>query len=517
MPASSLVNSQSSELIRRSTQEAPSLSSLSSSAIETTLGSASSQHYHTPALPLSSACESTAVVEEAGDTQSSGQDALLNYMPPTGRSTSIQFDSTDVPTRSIASSGEVMSKAIPHVPEPINGLEKPLTPLIPSMQLSSPSQNAPSSPICLVLPSEATIEDNNPFTGSNSQQRHNNTNTTVLSEGDEEFKGEVKSQASKNHSKKENIQPKPRVEARTLKPGDFESKLKSHEASSNLSKGSPNHPSISSQNRSAKKIRTPFRSPLFSKTLTGNQQQPSIDDPPRRTLQTNLSSVLQSSRDTSELKKRGALSKIKGTGTTAARAAFKSPLHSNTGAGGAQKVVAGAVSSSHIGKPAPRNDPAQTHLQLLRRAVKIKESGEDEKLQELVGKWREVAKEVAWELWGLVKEGNVDEGADSRINAGSDVGGGFGPLVKNGQDHSWDAPESDGSRVNWGWDDAGEEADASTEFVGASDEMEEKNTEDEEEPKAEERSMGTMLRQLGIAQETLGWDEEEGDFTESVV
>jgi hypothetical protein len=26
--------------------------------------------------------------------------------------------------------------------------------------------------------------------------------------------------------------------------------------------------------------------------------------------------------------------------------------------------------------------------------------------------------------------------------------------------------------------------------------------------------MGAMLRQLGIAQETLGWDEEEGDFTE---
>jgi hypothetical protein len=133
--------------------------------------------------------------------------------------------------------------------------------------------------------------------------------------------------------------------------------------------------------------------------------------------------------------------------------------------------------------------------------MKIKESGEDEKLETLVGKWRGVAKEVAWELWEVVKEGNFGEGIDCRVSAGLGAGGGFGPFGSgNGEDSQ---------QKDWGWA-AGSEEDATE----GPNKGKAKEDEDDDGPRVEERSMGAMLRQLGIAQETLAWDEEEGDFIE---
>jgi hypothetical protein len=163
---------------------------------------------------------------------------------------------------------------------------------------------------------------------------------------------------------------------------------------------------------------------------------------------------------------------------------------------------------ANVGLPSmlrtPQSQSLQQRLQLLRRAMKIKESGEDEKLEELTRKWKDVAKQVAWELWDIVKDGNVEESPDT-YRRGLSGPGGFG--YGAGSDG-----RIDGMDKNWGWDDPEEESKRRQE----KDKQEGKDAEEEgEETKTEQRTMGVMLRQLGIANETLGWDEQNEDFLDT--
>lgn len=473
---------------------------------------------------------SDAISEPAYDAQVTGsidigEPALLgdnglhhDYIQSTGHDLRIQ---TDASGNCLAKRSSTTSETTPQLSTPADVPNQILTPSNPIIESSDPLSLVPSSPFDSTA--NARVENTNPFSNSGSQQAAANIKGAVPGNSGGDIVGKVELPNVKSSTKKENIYPKREADIKPSKAEDTKSNLKSHEASSNLSKASPNHPSIPSQTRSAKKIRTPFRSPLFNKTLASNQQQLSSDGPPSRAIQNNLSSALQLAKVTPELKKRGALSRIKGTGTTAARAAFKSPIHPGKMTSGLPKPTANVPSSSRKSTTTSRNDTAQNRLQLLRRAVMIKESGEDEKLEVLVVKWKEVAKEVAWELWGLVKEGNIGEGGDSRSLTGPQAGAGDRTLNPFGGNAMWGGSGFDAEmsgrndgQSNWGWDDAGEEGDGAAEFAGASDGMEEAGAPEDEDvdTKVEERSMGAMLRQLGIAEETLGWDEEEGDFKE---
>lgn len=60
---------------------------------------------------------------------------------------------------------------------------------------------------------------------------------------------------------------------------------------------------------------------------------------------------------------------------------------------------------------------------------------------------------------------------------------------------------------NWGWDDKNSAA-----GVEMEEGREDMQVDKEEGRPSESHSLGTMLRRLGIDPETLGWDEEEGDF-----
>jgi len=390
---------------------------------------------------------------------------------------------------------------------PISDLQPPLEARQPEGWATPPKSFVPaSSPLSKIASSsplsspKLTPKDDNSFVDSSGQANTTNEGDTCPSEQATTRQRTTESEKSpqplrlSTESVKENRHPRNKVR-------DSNASLKTYEASSNLSKSSPNHPTASSQSRSTKKIRTAFRSPLFNKTLGGSGDITALF------AKDGLRSDLESASGGVSLKKRGPVARIKGTGTTAARAAFKSPLRTGTGA---PKPETNAPSSSR--KAFPRNDPLRDRLQLLRRAVKIKESKEDEKLEGLVRKWREVAREVAWELWGFVKEGSVGEGSESHFNTGPGGAGGFGSFG-NGWDNSGFG--DDGAKKNWGWDTGGE-GDTTGEsrdtlYGRGSDTHDE---EGEEERKVEERTMGTMLRQLGIAEETLGWDEGEGDFTE---
>lgn len=161
--------------------------------------------------------------------------------------------------------------------------------------------------------------------------------------------------------------------------------------------------------------------------------------------------------------------------TPRASAQFKSPLSAVTtpGVGNRRR----AVSAS------PNVQALQLRLQNLKRAIKIRHGGEGEVLEGLTKKWTDVAREVAWEVWSVVKD-NVQDVAK--------LGGGRGAL-----------------QSNWGWaNDENKDAVAGAEKLNG----ETETLSEEDEPPVPEDTMSVMLRKMGIDPSTLGWDEDEGEF-----
>lgn len=146
----------------------------------------------------------------------------------------------------------------------------------------------------------------------------------------------------------------------------------------------------------------------------------------------------------------------------------------------------------------PTIQELERKLQILRRAHKVKQDGDEVTLKRLVHKWTEAGREVAWEVWDLVKE-NTSEDQSGQMSKGS-CSNGWG----------WDEKPSDKKVGNWGWDDAK----GSTEDLCDVD-VEEKDKDigiDEGDEEKRRDTLGTMLMQLGIAPETLGWNAEEEAF-----
>jgi len=161
--------------------------------------------------------------------------------------------------------------------------------------------------------------------------------------------------------------------------------------------------------------------------------------------------------------------------TPRASAQFKSPLTAVAASSAGYRKR--AVSAS------PNVQALQLRLQTLKRAVKIRNDGEGEKLERLAQKWTNVAREAAWEVWSVVKD-NVQDVAK--------LGGGRGVLPSN-----------------WGWADE-EKGGGAAGAERLSGEVEMLSEEDE--PPIPEDTISMMLRKMGIDPGTLGWDEDEGEF-----
>ncbi|KAJ7638542.1 hypothetical protein FB45DRAFT_1054814 [Roridomyces roridus] len=193
----------------------------------------------------------------------------------------------------------------------------------------------------------------------------------------------------------------------------------------------PKRPTLQSQKLQRMTLVKPFRSPAMSKPKVA---EPSPPPPKQETASAEQPRI-------EDLKKKHRTQRAAGQ--------FKSPLSS-------------AVSASLPSvRPTPTIQSLESKVQVLKRAIKIKKEGEAETLEGLVKKWTDAGREVAWEVWGLVKDNEVGGGDD------------------------------------WGKDNDADHATA----------------EEEEEEKPKE-TMGTMLMRLGIAPSTLGWNEAEEEFSD---
>ncbi|KIJ26989.1 hypothetical protein M422DRAFT_55270 [Sphaerobolus stellatus SS14] len=270
-------------------------------------------------------------------------------------------------------------------------------------------------------------------------------------------------------------------------------------------------PSATSFRNRHSKLLQPFRSPMLqisqpshsSPAGFNSQQKTPNAKPPALNFKTP-----HTPSSSSPNLKLNALSKSAPGTVTNSRSAlkpFKSPFQSPL-----------TSLSSAIRNPAssPNIQALERKVQLLKRAIKIKEANEEETLEKLTKKWTTAGRDVAWELWAAVKDQEPDGnwGVPERI--------GFGKKGKSSSDRN---PR--GSDSNWGYDD-----DKSSELKG-NENNEGSNTDQEnenmrcdkatynEEGEAEKKekqahNLGTMLRSFGVSDDILGWDKDGEDFVE---
>jgi hypothetical protein len=259
------------------------------------------------------------------------------------------------------------------------------------------------------------------------------------------------------------------------------------------------------------KLIAPFRSPLV-KTI-GSDDSPTvlesgvdrgatyfstkIKHAPFK--QSSLEQQLKSRPSSTEFKKKQALpsSTMAPVTTTVmpshsqpiatARAAkpFKSPV--SIADGGIYSPKNKRVSAVQL---SPSIQALERRSQLLKRAIRIRREEEEEKLEALSIKWTQAAREVALELWALVRDSTYS-------GSGSNQNGAWG-----------DEDQKEKMR-SWGWDD-----NKSDEVARSmqTDRDPSADDDEDEENEQEESNLGTMLRQLGIDPATLGWNEEEEQF-----
>lgn len=233
----------------------------------------------------------------------------------------------------------------------------------------------------------------------------------------------------------------------------------------------PRRATLASQKLSRKRLAAPFRSPLQPKptstqrttpALLGKDTQEQTFREPRATNQIKLKSTQEATAGTSKATKPFARS-------SRAAAQFRSPL-----------VKALEHTSRPLVLPNQTIMNLERKLTILRRAVKIKRDGDEAHLGRLAKKWRDAGREAAYELWGIARDLST-EGGEMRGN-GNDNG--------------------------WGWGERGEEGERGT---FREDDV---DTEAGEHAERQENTLGVMLRKLGIAPETLGWNEEEETFVD---
>jgi hypothetical protein len=231
----------------------------------------------------------------------------------------------------------------------------------------------------------------------------------------------------------------------------------------------PRRATLASQKLSRKKLAAPFRSPLQNRMASTLPTTPTVlveDDKQKQTVGGSRAEY-QTNPTSAKAAPAGAQRPIQ-TIVRSSRAAaqFRSPL-----------VKVPVHASRPLVLPNQAIMDLERKLTILRRAVKIKRDGDEGHLERLAKKWRDAGREAAYELWGIVRDLST-EGGEIRGNS---------------------------NNTGWGWDDKGEH--------GRSGE-ERQDAEEGGQAEKQKSTLGVMLRKLGIAPETLGWNDEEEAFVD---
>ncbi|KAI5118552.1 hypothetical protein M0805_002932 [Coniferiporia weirii] len=337
----------------------------------------------------------------------------------------------------------------------------------------------------------------------------------------------------------------------------------------------PKRMTIALQKRQHQKLLSPFRSPLLSKPNPGNVSTPNRT----RTGPSLLSPLSLAFRNTD---KDDPTTPSKDADTSLITALPRTQLSKNTGF--QSRPASSVKATSQFKSPLASSSTTSAHsrintsrqiqelerkLQLLKRASKIKKDGDEEKLVQLVQKWRGVGREAAYELWQIVRDndGSSDApypGTNSKSSGGSFSSGWFSSPDKrtnngfSGQSNwGWDAPPDERKPGDENDEDAFEpespskledtlyrslrkkptvvrtsmlpptprgayfeqykrETNEERHYTGEDGHDEDNGDDEGPDPSvASSKSLGTMLLQIGIAHETLGWVEDEGDFVDT--
>lgn len=231
----------------------------------------------------------------------------------------------------------------------------------------------------------------------------------------------------------------------------------------------PRRATLASQKLSRKKLAAPFRSPLQTRMASTLPTTPTVlvEDDTQKQIVGESRAEYQTNPKSAKAAPAGAQSPIQ-TLVRSSRAAaqFRSPL-----------VKVPVHASRPLVLPNQAIMDLERKLTILRRAVKIKRDGDEGHLERLAKKWRDAGREAAYELWGIVRDLST-EGGEIRGN---------------------------GNNTGWGWDEKNEHGRSGDERQDA---------EEGGQVERQESTLGVMLRKLGIAPETLGWNDEEEAFVD---
>ncbi|KAF8640022.1 hypothetical protein AX17_001266 [Amanita inopinata Kibby_2008] len=252
-----------------------------------------------------------------------------------------------------------------------------------------------------------------------------------------------------------------------------------------------------SQQLQYEKLKMPFRSPLLKKSQRQTPSEPQeskvidgshANDQCQMRFSTSDSPKAKSGKSMID----DARQKYR---TPRAATQYKSPLLPN-----APERMGNTV------RMTPNVQALERKLQIVKRALRIKQEDQDYHLEKLIQKWTNAGREVAWELWALVKENDTREhGTFNQIKNNAEVT----------------------SDYSWGWSspsdrDARKDRYTECDQIPVGEEMRAANGRSNNHGQGDfeagedspQNSLGLMLRQLGIDPETLGWDEEEEGFVE---
>ncbi|KAF9036129.1 hypothetical protein BDZ89DRAFT_1100710 [Hymenopellis radicata] len=244
----------------------------------------------------------------------------------------------------------------------------------------------------------------------------------------------------------------------------------------------PKRPTVTGHKRQFKKLSTPFRTP----------QMKLPSSPPAKKVKRESSKELMPPPPPPPPPPRKPADVQKKHRTVRAAGQFKSPL----------------TVARDGDKPAVRMTPniqsLERKVQILKRALKVKNDGDEQILQDLAKQWTEAGREVAWQLWDIVKEnGSSDSGSWPAESS----------RKKRGFEGSWGWEEQgDKKRMkmdSWGWDETPVKTEDGEEVLG---EYQQPARLDDECEEKVDFTLGVMLRQFGIDPDTLGWNEEDGMF-----
>lgn len=246
----------------------------------------------------------------------------------------------------------------------------------------------------------------------------------------------------------------------------------------------PMRATLASQHRQFKKLAAPFRPP--SKLPVAKDELTQTMD--NRTIESASSSTPEINHDGPDIREPTTHVlplQHKASNTSRSVAQFKSPL-----------VNRALPANSRTIRLTPALQTLERKLQLLKRAIKVKEDNEEEVLVRLAVKWIEAGREVAYDVWDATKDtGNFD-----------------GKAILDRRSYGWEGTND--RNTPWGWDsklgDVGEEScnlDPSTAPCVA-------GRPEEDDDVGFNNTLGTMLRQLGIAPEIFGWDDDKETFSD---